>query len=117
MRLFLLKTLLTIRTMLMTTIAASSSTSELLLGAWSCESGDCPDEEISFSVDRGKFVYNSWLHLRPSTINGSWQLQGKMLTINHHGRISTQWLIIEATPEKLFLQRQGTSELTIFEKI
>ena len=117
MKLLLLKALLTVRTVLMTTIAVSCSTSELLLGSWSCESGDCPDEVISFSVENEKFVYQSWLHSRPSTINGSWQLQGKMLTINHHGGINTQWSIIEVTPEKLRLQYRDTSETGILKKI
>ena len=115
MKLFLLNTLFTIRSVLMITIIASSNITELLLGSWSCESGACLDEEISFSVIDGKFVYRSWLHSKPSITNGSWQLQGQLLTINYH-EINTQWLIVEVTPEKLRLQEQGTSKIAIFTK-
>ena len=90
---------------------------DLLLGDWTCDSGACPDEEISFSLEEGKFVYNSWLHSRPSVTGGSWKKEGKILTVNSETGISDRWLILEVTPEKMRLQDQDTSEIALFSRI
>ena len=98
-------------------ITACTNQEELLLGSWFCESGSCPDEEISFSTQNGERTYDSWLHSRPSVVNGSWKLDGAVLTIDEEDQISTEWFVLKATNKKLHLQQPNSPEITIFSRI
>ena len=77
---------------------------EQIIGYWGCESGDCPDEEISFTVKDGIPSYNSWLHERPSASNGSWSLMGDQLKIECCAGLVYEYEIVELSDTNLVLR-------------
>lgn len=107
----------TILVLITIALNSCSNKEDLVLGSWACDSGACPDEEISFSIEEGKSVYNSWLHSRPAIAGGSWKLEGKLLSVDHGIGTSDRWILLEVTPEKMRLQDQGTSQVAVFSKI
>lgn len=82
---------------------------EQIIGYWGCESGDCPDEEISFTVEDGIPSYNSWLHERPSASHGNWRLEGKQLIINCCAGLNYEYEIVELNDTNLVLRDVSTS--------
>lgn len=75
-----------------------------LLGYWLCESGDCPDEALEFANNDGVQTYNSWLHDRPSAVDGRWSLEGSTLAINCCEDLDYQYTVVEASDEQLVLR-------------
>jgi hypothetical protein len=88
---------------------SEDSYADQIIGYWACESGDCPDEEISFTLEEGVPSYNSWLHQRPSASDGSWSLTGKQLKINCCAGLSYQYDIIKLNDATLILRDVSTS--------
>lgn len=89
--------------------ANQDSYANQLTGYWACESGDCPDEEISFTVEDGIPSYNSWLHQRPSASNGSWSLNGNRLSIDCSAGLNYQYDIIKLNDTTLILRDVSNS--------
>lgn len=75
-----------------------------VLGYWLCDSGDCPDEAIEFADNEGVQTYNSWLHDRPSAVDGRWTLAGDKLTINCCEDIEYQYSVVEVSDDRLVLR-------------
>lgn len=75
-----------------------------ILGYWLCDSGDCPDEAIEFADNDGVRTYNSWLHDRPSAVDGRWALMGARLTIACCEDIEYQYTVLEVSDERLVLR-------------
>ena len=75
-----------------------------LLGGWSCVEGACPDEAIAFSIEDGVRVYSSWLHERPSAVDGRWSLEGTRLTIACCDGPDAAYEVLELTPRVLRLR-------------
>jgi hypothetical protein len=89
----------------------------LLLGNWICESGACPDEEIQFTVEKGRRVYHSWLHQRPSAVNGGWQLEGDVLMVECCGGVRFEWVVVEVGEKELRLREEVGSEEVVFSRV
>lgn len=89
----------------------------LLLGNWACEFGNCPDEEVSFALDDGVRVYNSWLHERPSASDGRWQLEGDRLHIDCCAGIGMDWHILRLDRRTLILREDGGEEDAVLRRI
>lgn len=75
-----------------------------LLGYWLCESGDCPDEAIELADNDGVQTYNSWLHDRPSAVDGRWTLDGARLVIQCCEDVEYAYNVVEVGEERLVLQ-------------
>ena len=75
-----------------------------LLGGWACVEGACPDEAIAFSIEDGVRVYRSWLHERPSAVDGRWSLEGTRLTIACCDGPDAAYEILESTARLLRLR-------------
>lgn len=75
-----------------------------LLGYWLCESGDCPDEAIELADNDGVQTYNSWLHDRPSAVDGRWTLDGTRLVIHCCEDVEYAYNVVEIGEERLVLQ-------------
>lgn len=75
-----------------------------LLGYWLCENGDCPDEAIELADNDGVQTYNSWLHDRPSAVDGRWALNGARLTISCCEDIEYVYDVVQVDEERLVLQ-------------
>lgn len=75
-----------------------------LLGYWLCESGDCPDEAIELANNDGVQTFNSWLHDRPSAVDGRWTLDGTRLVIHCCEDIEYAYNVVEIGEERLVLQ-------------
>ena len=75
-----------------------------LLGYWLCESGDCPDEAIELADNDGVKTYNSWLHDRPSAVDGRWSLEGAHLVIRCCEDVEYEYTVVETGEERLVLQ-------------
>lgn len=97
--------------------AAGPDMEARLLGAWACESGNCPDEEISFAVTDGVHTYDSWLHQRPSAVNGTWQVAKGTLSITCCAGLSYAYDIVEVTDAQLVLREAGTAETVVMSRI
>ena len=54
-----------------------------LAGAWQRSGGGGPFEQMEFTTEGGRRVFNSWLHERPDISDGSWSLQSCVLKISH----------------------------------
>ena len=91
--------------------------SGLLIGSWVCESGPCPDEEIAFSIEEGRQSYNSWLHARPSAVDGNWQLDGNNLLIECCAGLRYEFTIISITGTDLELREQETDEVAVLRHV
>lgn len=89
----------------------------LLIGSWACESGDCPDEEISFSVDEGIRSYNSWLHERPSAVNGTWAIVKDKLTIECCAGLTYEYTVVRVTDTEIVLRDAAATTETILSRI
>ncbi len=74
-----------------------------LLGYWQCESGDCPDEAIELADNDGVHTYNSWLHDRPSAVDGRWRLIGSRLSISCCEDVEYDYMVVEIGEERLVL--------------
>ncbi len=90
---------------------------ERIIGSWACESGSCPDEEISFSIDDGVRTYNSWLHARPAAAGGTWQLNGNVLSIDCCAGIHEEWLVVSVTDRQLKLRDTNSSDEAVLNRI
>lgn len=88
--------------------AEDSTTGGGLLGYWLCESGDCPDEAIELADNDGGHTYNSWLHDRPSAVDGQWTLNGARLVISCCEDVEYTYNVIEVGEERLVLQDADT---------
>ncbi|MDQ6683601.1 MAG: hypothetical protein M3Z16_00600 [Pseudomonadota bacterium] len=51
-------------------------------GAWMLLRGDAYLEQFALEVDAGRQVFNSWLHERPETSGGHWELADCVLSIS-----------------------------------
>jgi hypothetical protein len=96
---------------------AEKNIQDELLGSWACESGICPDEEISFAMDNGARVYNAWLHARPAAVNGTWQLNGNVLVVDCCTGLHDEWIVVSVTKEKLVLRDTNSSGEAVFSRI
>jgi len=67
-----------------------------MVGDWACVSGECPDEELSFTIEGGTQVYRSWLHERPSITDGEWQVSHNELTLISLGT-EEKWAILSVS--------------------
>ncbi|MDM0056466.1 hypothetical protein [Variovorax fucosicus] len=87
-----------------------------LLGSW--QSGSGPFEQMAFSMDNGRPLFNSWLHDRPDVSGGSWQLTGCALRISS-GRGDAQWNLEVATlsAKRLTVRERGQRKLTTYRRI
>lgn len=94
-----------------------ASYDEQIIGYWGCESGDCPDEEISFAIEDGIPTYNAWLHERPSASNGSWSLAGGQLKIECCAGLSYEYAIVELNDTRLVLRDVDTSGVAHFVRL
>lgn len=81
---------------------------KLLIGAWECVRGACPDEQIQFSVEEGKPLYASWIHQHPGT-TGTWSLDGRKLTIRTEGS-DQDYEVVSVTRTRLVLREQPGGE-------
>ena len=81
---------------------------KLLLGAWECVRGACPDEQIQFSVEDGKNAYASWIHQHPGT-TGTWSLDGRKLTIRTEGS-DQDYEVVSVTRTRLVLKELPAGE-------
>lgn len=90
---------------------------EQIIGYWGCESGECPDEEVSFTVEDGIPSYNSWLHERPSASNGSWRLEDNRLNIDCCAGLNYEYEILVLNDTKLVLRDASTSEQAHFTRL
>ena len=90
---------------------------DLLTGNWSCESGPCFDEEISFAIEDGEQTFYSWLHERPSATGGSWQLKGNELVVECCAGAGFEWTIIKLTEIELVVREEGGVDEIIFVRI
>jgi hypothetical protein len=97
--------------------ASGIETVDLLIGNWSCESGPCFDEEISFAIEDGEQTFNSWLHERPSATGGSWQLKGNELVIECCAGAGFEWTIIKLTETELVVREEGGVDEIVFVRI
>lgn len=97
--------------------AAGQDLETLLIGSWSCQSGSCPDEEISFSISEGVGVYDSWLHQRPSAVNGSWQVENGRLTIVCCAGLTYDYTIIEVSRGILRLRDAETADDIVMARV
>ena len=86
--------------------------SETLLGSWMCEAGPCPDEEVFFGREEGESVYRSWLHARPSVMDGTWRLDGSNLVVECCQGVAWDWEVLEVGEEVLRLREEGGEEVT-----
>lgn len=101
---------LTIASMAMGCMQANQDDyADQIIGYWGCESGECPDEEISFTVEDGIPSYNAWLHERPSASNGSWRLDDNQLTIDCCDGLNYEYVIVELNDTSLVLRDANTS--------
>ena len=75
-----------------------------VLGYWLCDSGDCPDEAIELADNDGVRTYNSWLHDRPSAVDGRWTLNGARLVITCCEDIEYDYQLVEVGEERLVLR-------------
>jgi len=98
-------------------LASGQAVEARLLGAWACESGSCPDEEISFAVTDGVHTYDSWLHQRPSAVNGTWQVAKGTLSITCCAGLSYAYDIVEVTDAQLVLREAGSAETVVMSRI
>ncbi len=88
-----------------------------LLGYWLCESGDCPDEAVEFAANDGVHTYNSWLHDRPSAVDGRWSLDGTTLAIECCEDIEYHYTVVDVSETRLLLHDVDTpSEETILRR-
>ncbi len=88
--------------------ASAPDRQKLLLGAWECVRGACPDEQIQFSVGDGKNAYASWIHQHPGT-TGTWSLDGKKLTIRTEGS-EQGYEVVSVTRKTLVLKELPAGE-------
>jgi hypothetical protein len=75
----------------------------LVVGSWTCEKS-CPDEDIAFTIEDGKRRYESWLHMRPATVNAEWTLRGSDLTVTRDGKVLYEWQVVKVTKTQLVLR-------------
>lgn len=97
--------------------AACTDNASLLIGNWQCESGPCFDEEISFSIENGENTFNSWLHERPSAMEGSWQLNGDNLTVDCCAGVGFDWTIVKISKKELIVHEAGYDDHIVFKRI
>ena len=90
---------------------------QLLIGQWLCESGACPDEEVSFSMEGDERSYKTWLHSRPSVIDGEWLLETKTLITVCCDGLKSEWQIMQITDKELTLEAMDSSEKAILSRI
>lgn len=90
--------------------AADDELARRLLGYWLCESGDCPDEAIEFANNDGVQTYNSWLHDRPSAVDGRWQLDDKTLAIQCCEDLEYQYTVVDVSADRLVLHDIDTPD-------
>jgi hypothetical protein len=62
--------------------AECSVTPESLRGAWEHTSGAGFFQQMEFTSDEGRAVFNSWLHERPEVIGATWSLEKCTLRIS-----------------------------------
>lgn len=84
-----------------------------LLGYWLCESGDCPDEAIELADNDGVKTFNSWLHDRPSAVDGRWYLDGARLVITCCEDIEYDYTLVEVSEERLVLEDADSPDAQI----
>jgi hypothetical protein len=75
----------------------------LLIGAWSCETGLCPDDEVEFALEDGERIYNSWIHNRPGVAGARWKLSGNDLTVTHASGLGYRWRVVRLSATALVL--------------
>ena len=90
--------------------ADDAGTNNGLLGYWLCESGDCPDEAIELADNDGVQTFNSWLHDRPSAVDGRWTLDGTRLVIHCCEDVEYAYDVVEVGEERLVLQDADTPD-------
>jgi hypothetical protein len=97
--------------------ADDDASAQRLLGYWLCESGDCPDEALEFADNDGVHTYNSWLHDRPSAVDGRWSLEGKALAIECCEDLEYHYTVVDVSDDRLVLQDVDTpSEETVLRR-
>ena len=86
-----------------------------LLGNWVCESGPCSDQEIQLTMEDEQRLYNSWLHERPSAVNGTWRLAEEALVVECCGGLRFEWEVLEVGEDELRLrEKDGGEEIVYF---
>lgn len=100
-----------------TCAGGDGATPDPLLGNWACDFGACPDEEIAFALIDGVPVYSSWLHARPSAVDGRWSHTGNVLTVNCCDGLEQRWLVLKLDDETLVLRAEGTEEDAVLRRI
>ncbi len=71
-------------------------------------------EEISFTVHDGQGEFNSWLHQRPFTINGSWSVAGSRLKIQETDSLTSEYSIVQVNEQQLLLRELYKGEQAIY---
>ncbi|KAB2965245.1 MAG: hypothetical protein F9K16_02380 [Thermoanaerobaculia bacterium] len=95
--------------------AATAPSEEQILGAWTCDEGDCPDPELEFAIEEGEHVFRTWLHARPAT-RAQWQLNGDTLTILSSD-MRDEWQVVEVNRRTLRLRRLPTGEPAVLRRL
>lgn len=91
---------------------------KVILGSWKSVNKSSFFEEISFELQEGKMIFNSWLHNRPDWLNGEWRLKSCKIYITHPDRIySFVYTIINYTDGVLTLWDEKEQNNITFKKL
>src|SRR5690606_11237025 len=63
----------------------------------------------------GARTYNSWLHERPSAIDGRWSLKGNRLRMDCCEGLEYDFIVVRITANRLVLREAGTASTGLAE--
>lgn len=90
-----------------------------LVGAWQQVGSGAEFEQMEFSLEGQKRIFNSWLHQRPEISGGSWSLKDCVLKVSHPTEValSFEFKLRGTGLNQLVLQEVGESRAGRYRRI
>ena len=94
-------------------IAQPGVAEKLILGDWCAGSDTAFHEEFTLDIEDGVRTFSSWLHHRPAE-SGTWELNGRSLTIREQSGGVHVYTIVSATSKRLVVRSaRGAREVYV----